>query len=432
MVLVSFSASHRDLDFDTLERLSAGGAEVAGRVLAARHLPTGCVVLATCNRFELYLDTAVGEPGDEPTNAGGADEPAVPAEAVDAVTHVLVAATGLDEARVRDALVVRAGARAAGHLFAVASGLDSMVVGEREIAGQVRRALQTARDAGTTSPVLERTFQRSVAVSRRVEGATRLGGAGRSVVSVGLDLVEASAPRWRQARAVLVGTGSYAGAALAALRARGCDDVRVYSRTGRAEEFARARGVAPIGTEPADLVEALGDADVVVCCSGGVGTVLDAAQVAAARLGAAEGGRVRHLPGAEQRPQPDARPLVVLDLALRRDVHAEVADVDGVLLYDLATVRAHAPAADQDALSHAHRVVAEARDAWREDERTRGADVVRAIREAHDAHRSRTAAALAGLAARTDLTAQDRRRAELEIARTAGAELHAQIELIRR
>src|SRR5699024_6014048 len=151
---------------------------------------------------------------------------------------------------------------------------------EREIAGQVRRAGVRARSTGTSTPALDLLFEQASRTSRRVEVATGLGAVGRSVVGVGLDLAAASLPPWRQARVVLVGTGSYAGAAFAALRARGVADVRVHSRSGRAADFASARGGVAVDGD--GLVDAVADADLVVSCSGRVGHVLDAASVAAA------------------------------------------------------------------------------------------------------------------------------------------------------
>src|SRR5690606_37833782 len=105
--------------------------------------------------------------------------------------------------------------------------------------------------------------------SKKVSTSTTLGGAGRSVVALGLDLAAAELPPWHQVRAVLIGTGPCAGASLAAPRALGCAAVRVYSPSGRAEEFAAARGVEAVTA----LVAALEDADLVVSCSGARGRV---------------------------------------------------------------------------------------------------------------------------------------------------------------
>lgn len=343
MNIWSFSASHHDLDLDLLEKLGSVGPGLALDIVApapvtpAPVLPDevrGAVVLTTCNRVEVYVDAVDAE------------------AAAERVEQVVASATGMAAAEVAAALTRRAEVDAAQHLLRVAAGLESMVVGEREIAGQVRRAAVRARELGTSTPTLDLLFQQASRTSRRVESATGLGAVGRSVVGVGLDLAGASLPPWRQVRAVLVGTGSYAGAAFAALRNRGVRDVRVHSRSGRAEDFAATRGAVAVDAD--GLVEAVADADIVVSCSGRVGHVLDAAAVAAARESATERAEL-----AAHEPDPVGRPLVILDLALRRDVEAAVGDVEGVLLLDLATIGAHAPAAGAEPVARASSLVAE-------------------------------------------------------------------------
>lgn len=338
---------------------------------------TGAVVLATCNRFELYLDLA-----------DGAARSAVPgtlterdlAHAADEVARLIAVESGVSQEAARSAFTVRSGADVTRHLFTVASGLDSMVVGEREIAGQVRRALDSSHAEATTSPRLERLFQSASRASKRVAHTTHLGADGRSVVSVGLDLAEASIPPWRQTSAVIVGTGAYAGATVAALRARGCADIAVYSASGRAEQFARDRGVDAV----TDLVAALGEADLVVSCSGAgrrnrtgstglpsddptaLRYILETAAVVAAREDA----------GVRAGDAVPARPLVVLDLALHHDVDPGVGDIDQVLLMDLGTIRSHAPSTSSLPVRAAREIVAAAVADFTDGETMRSADAV--------------------------------------------------------
>ncbi|ACQ82250.1 glutamyl-tRNA reductase [Beutenbergia cavernae DSM 12333] len=355
-MLLSVSASHRDADLADLERLSSGVGRVwADAPLVAHGLDgAGVVLLATCNRFEVYLDVA---DGTDPQRAL-----AVVRDLVRTVPESPLAAPGADDDAAGPgpdpsaALRVRVGDDAARHLFGVASGLDSIVVGEREIAGQVRRAIAAARRAGTTTGALERLFAQAQRTSRAVEAGTGLAAAGRSVVGVALDLAARSAPPWPLARVVLIGTGSYAGASLAALRARGCTDVRVHSESGRAEEFARAREAEAV--PPGELLTAIADADVVVSCRGSVRPVLDAAAVAGARAAAERRAEERagHAVGTAVQP----RPLVVVDLALHRDVDPAVGSVDGVELLDLGTIRAHAPAAATRDVERAREIVDDA------------------------------------------------------------------------
>ena len=162
-------------------------------------------------------------------------------EAIRAVGTV----AGLEADELRTTFGFVHGNAVAGHLFAVASGLESVVVGEGEIAGQVRRSLERARAEGTTTPELERLFQRASQTSRRVKNETGIGGEGRSLVRLALDLAESRITDWAATRVLLVGTGRFAGASLAALRDRGVADVRVYSPSGRGTRFAANHGIDP-------------------------------------------------------------------------------------------------------------------------------------------------------------------------------------------
>lgn len=356
MVLMSLIAGHHDLDLDVLDQLSVGGHDVARQAVLSRTGPDGAVVLATCNRYEVYLEV----PDD--AAAAGARE---------TVTDLVALASGLDRAQVAAHLRVLTGPDVAAHLFEVAAGLDSMVVGEQEISGQVRRALTAAREIGTTSSGLERMFQSASRSARAVATRTGLGAAGRSLVSVALDLArerlaEAGATSWALTRVVLVGTGSYAGASLAALRSRGAHDVHVYSPSGRAVAFADARGIVAI--EDSALPAAVAGADMVLACSGVAGPVLDADRLGEIRraAGVAEDGRLR--------------PLVVVDLALRHDVDPSVAELPGVHLITLDTVAQLAPDRHAQPVEEARRIVVSAVEEFMSEQRgrERSAEVVAA------------------------------------------------------
>lgn len=337
-VLLSLVASHADLDLSVLERLSADTHAIGQEIVAGCASVSGAVVLATCNRFELYLDI------DDAADADAARA---------AVATTIAARSDFARQRVEDALAPGTGPGVTRHLFAVASGLESMVVGEREIAGQVRRALTAARRDGTTTSALERLFQAASGVSRAVGSRTGLGAAGRSVVGVALDLVEDGLPDWADVRCLLIGTGSYAGASLAALKARGCDAVQVYSSSGRAEQFAAQRGVE---VAPADLADGLAGVDLVVACSGASGAVLDVDALVRSRSAEAAVG---------------ARPLAVVDLALRHDVDPAVGELPGVRLVSLTTVAEHAPDGHSATIAEARALVAERAETYEHDRRTR-------------------------------------------------------------
>src|SRR5215203_3368191 len=235
-----------------LERLSATAEHAAPRILNGHPSVQGAVVVATCNRFEAYLDLDAPE-GDSPV-------PAVH-EAIRAVGSI----AGLEPDELRATFGFVHGNAVAEHLFAVASGLESVVVGEGEIAGQVRRSLERAHAEGTTTRELERLFQRASQTSRRVKNRTGLGGEGRSLVRLALDLAESRITDWGRTRVLLVGTGRFAGASLAALRDRGASDVRVYSPSGRGTRFAANHGIPAVAS--ADYAMAAAGADVVVTCT---------------------------------------------------------------------------------------------------------------------------------------------------------------------
>lgn len=458
MVLLSLTASHRELDLDALERLSTGSSSV-GRVVVGTCGPVaGAVVISTCNRFELYLDVDAPLSGDSVRHA------------TRHVAELVAHASGVTGDVAARSFTVRTGPEVTEHLFAVAAGLDAMVVGEREIAGQVKRSLAEAREQETTSKTLELLFQTASRTSKRVGTDTELGAAGRSVVALALDLAERELPPWDGTRAVLIGTGSYAGASVAALRARGCDDIRVYSQSGRAGAFAESHGVQPVDS----LVEALADADLVVSCSGARGRAVAArtepAEPQDERLSdmvAGNFGGPTTLPGlvSENGPEaslghvldtaalvrareraadragdePEPRPLVILDLALHRDVDPRVADVEGVLLFDLATLKAHAPAVAHDVVAQAQGIVDAAARRFEETRLGREADaaVVALLDEAEVRVRAEIADAVARLtdelAARGE-PAPDESDVDAiahDVRRRVHAELHDKIVAVR-
>ena len=315
MTIHVLSADHRYTPLDDIARLSS--ADDLGPTLM-RSLPhaRGVMVLRTCNRVTIYVDT--------PASAD-------PRALKDAVERELATAARTPRADVRlrhlwgrDGLV---------DLFATASGLESMVVGEREIAGQMRRAARTAWEDGTLSCDLGRAAERASATSRRVATETGLAGAGRSVVAVGLDMAAAHLGPWEATRVLIVGTGAYAGATVSALNALCASDVSVYSTSGRAREFAEGRGIGWV--DGADLPTALTRADLVVTCRG-LGSPILTRDMAAAS------GRT-----------------VVLDLALMRDTDDSIGSLPNVTLIDLPTIQASVPAADADALNHARAIIDE-------------------------------------------------------------------------
>lgn len=347
-MLICLSASHKNSSFDVLEKLSVGANDTAGGILERHPALVGAVVVATCNRFEAYLDL------DEPLGSS-------PLSAVHAAIDGVSASTGVAVDVLRNTLDLVHGSGVAEHLFAVTSGLESVVVGEGEIAGQVRRSLEQARLSRTTSPELERLFQRASQTSRGVKNRTGIGAAGRSLVRLALELAESRITDWAQTRVLLVGTGRYAGASLAALRDLGAEDVRVYSPSGRAQKFATSHQITSVA-ESAFAIEAA-EADLILTCTTADTHVIDAALLHSGRalslqLPAAE---ARTLPSCPMTDAPTEIPRrLIIDLGLPRNVDPDVTDLAGVELLDLETIRIHAPLEELNATSDARLLVGRA------------------------------------------------------------------------
>ncbi|WP_173922609.1 glutamyl-tRNA reductase [Agromyces sp. Marseille-P2726] len=345
-MLICLTASHKNAGFDMLERLSASAVHAAPRMLDGHDALRGAVVVSTCNRFEAYLDldTAEGES---------------PVAAVHEAIHAVGAVAGLEADELRSTFGFVHGNAVAGHLFSVASGLESVVVGEGEIAGQVRRSLEQARAEGTTTPDLERLFQRASQTSRRVKNETGIGGEGRSLVRLALDLAESRVTDWAATRVLLVGPGRFAGASLAALRDRGVIDVRVHSPSGRGSRFARNHGIAAITR--GEFAAAAADADVIITCTTADHHVVDRTLLAVGReeLAASLAGSVVSLPGAGHDATAPARDIrqLVIDLGLPRNVAPDVVELPGVELLDLETIKIHAPLEEFGATDAAREIV---------------------------------------------------------------------------
>lgn len=316
-MLLCLTANHHNASFDLLEKLSIGAPLAAGSLVETGEHVSGAVVLATCNRFEAYLEV---------------DEQLSGSVAVAETVRMIGEASGIDPDVLRESVTVIWGDPVAEHLFAVSSGLESVIVGEDEIAGQVRRALERARVAGTTTSDLERLFQSAAKTSRGVKNNTAIGGAGRSLVRLALELASSRIIDWSTTPVLIVGTGQYAGTTVAALRDRGATDLTVFSPSGRAAKFAAHHGLAA----STSLVDALRDAAVIITC-----TASSAPVITPAHLGA----------GARR---------IVIDLGLPRNVDPAVVRVAGIELLDLETVSLHAPLEELNATSDARAMVSEA------------------------------------------------------------------------
>lgn len=387
MTIHLLSADHRYQSLDEVARLSRVD-NLGPKLMRALPYLRGAVVVRTCNRLAILVDAASriagsGQSGSDAARAGSDDAPnghsgSQSAPVVGAVADDMRAVADVAPAVADDVRAVLAHCaelpleqvhlrHLAGHqahldLFATAAGLESMVVGEREIAGQLRRAFHAAWEEDTLSCDLGRALEHASRTSRLVATQTGLASSGRSVVAVGLDLAaqalqDAKLRPLKEAQVVLVGTGAYAGATVTALRELGATNVRVYSRSERAQLFAQGRGIGWV--DKAGLAQALDEADLVVTCRGLGSPVLTREIV-----------------------QRVKTPLVILDLALQRDVEAAVADLAGISYIDLLSVQRAVPQAHGEQVRAAREIVAREVEVFERSLGARSMDpVVRRLRD---------------------------------------------------
>jgi glutamyl-tRNA reductase len=232
-----------------------------------------------------------------------------------------------------DSAFVHHGDAAVHHLFEVAAGLDSLVVGEEQILGQLRAAYAAATDMGAVGSVLHALVQRALRVGKQVRSETGLTRSGASIVSTALDAVTValSTPGLDGKHAVVLGAGTMGALAVSHLQRSGVSDIAVINRTpSRARQLARGAGSAAVRAIPSQaLVGAVVQADVLVACAATSGALLSRDWVESV---------------VRQRAQVQAS-LVICDLGLPRNVEPEVASVPGVILVNIHTLQAQGAAA---------------------------------------------------------------------------------------
>ena len=304
MSVLTVGLSHRSATVALLERTAQtddGVVKLLADLMTAEHVQEA-LVLSTCNRLEVYADVTKFH--------GGVQE----------VTERIAARTGVEIDELTEHLYVHYEDRAVQHLFSVASGLDSMVVGEQQILGQLRAAVQTAREEDCIGRSLGQLAEHALRTGKRVHTETGLDAAGRSLVSVGLDLASRAVGAMSAVSALLVGAGAMSSLAGTMLRRTGAGAITIVNRTHERGERLAAQ-IDARAARPQDLEVELREADLLISCTGAVGTVVAADIVRAA-----------------MQSRPD-RPLFVLDLALPRDVDPAARSVPGVTVVDLESLR---------------------------------------------------------------------------------------------
>ncbi|MFV9634622.1 glutamyl-tRNA reductase [Mycobacterium neumannii] len=324
MSVLLFGVSHRSAPVSVLEQLStdeSDQAKIVDRVLQSS-LVTEAMVLSTCNRVEIYAVVDAFHGG------------------LSVIGQVLSEHSGMSLNDLTKYAYVRYAEAAVEHLFAVASGLDSAVVGEQQVLGQVRRAYAAAEANHTVGRTLHELSQRALAVGKRVHTETGIDAAGASVVSVALCTAESKLGSLAGRTAVVIGAGSMGSLAAKHLTRAGVERIHVVNRSQpRAKRLAaniRELGVDAHAFPFDHLPPLLTDADVVVCCTGAVRPVVSLADV---HRGLAHG----------QEPKQ----LVICDLGMPRDVDPAVAGLPGVHVVDMERIQrepaARAAASDAEA-----------------------------------------------------------------------------------
>lgn len=318
MNVLAVGMSHRTAEMRVLERATVGPADTVKVLHELSRGPdvTEVLVLSTCNRVEVY---AVVE-----SFHGGLSD----------ISSVLARHAGMDTAEFCDHVAVHYAAAAVEHVFSVAAGLDSMVVGEPQILGQLRVAYATADQAGTVGSALHELVQHALRIGKRVHAETGIDHVGASVVAEALTDAGAVLDGLVGRRVLVIGAGSMGGLAVAAARRADVGDVVIANRTeahgARLANLLREDGVPARATGLDTLADEIAAADLVLACAGATDVLVSTDLVTAALA--------RRAPG---------RRLVFCDLGLPHDVDPEVGSLPGVTVVDLETLRhrlADAPA----------------------------------------------------------------------------------------
>ncbi|HEX9774616.1 MAG TPA: glutamyl-tRNA reductase [Actinomycetota bacterium] len=316
MTIRTLGISFKTAPLDVLERASFAREHVedATRTLLAVEGVREAFILSTCNRSEV-------------TTVGGA---------ASAVSRAVEDLTGLREGEMARAGVVRAGRDAVAHLFAVASGIDSMVLGERQILTQVRRALRAADHAGGAGPALSRVVRGAIHAGRRARAETAIEGCAPALVEVVVDRAATHVGGLTGRRVLILGAGKVSRMVARAIASSGA----LVGVTSRTEDSARALA-GEAGGAVVELGEGLASADVVIASTASPAPLVSVAGVRTARAAT-------------------RRPLLVVDLAVPRDVAAEVGREPGVTLWNIEDVRAMLPArVDRTAVGKVRAIVDE-------------------------------------------------------------------------
>ncbi|HEV7770279.1 MAG TPA: glutamyl-tRNA reductase [Solirubrobacterales bacterium] len=302
--LLALGISHKTAPLDLRERLSMTEGRAAGvlRELTAANGIHEAAAISTCNRTELYL--IVSDPVDAESTALG----------------VLTRQAEMRPTELLGHLYSLRAVEAARHLLQVTAGLDSMIVGEAEIQGQVKRAYELALVEGATGPILNRLFRGALAAGGRARAETGISEKGVSIPSVAVELARRALGDLAERRVLVVGAGETAELVARALVARGVSTVFVANR-----HYDRAIGLAQRFHGNAvrfeELPEQLGEADIVVTATNSPHHIIERDDIATVMK------------------ERDGRPLMLIDIAVPRDIEPACREITGVSLHDIDDVQ---------------------------------------------------------------------------------------------
>lgn len=320
MALIYLGTDFHETPLTDLEHFETAAEKVLTALRPSESLLEGVVVLATCNRFEVYFEAESFH------------------DSMDYVTTAIARELGIDSTLVTSMLKVLYGDGVPQHLFSVASGLESMIVGEEEISGQVKRSLSRSQKLGCTSKNLNQLFQHAASVAKVVTTKTGLGASGRSVITTALDVAHEDLGGLAQKKTLLIGTGAYSRVVAAAVQRLGVNEIYIYSRSGRAEKFSENHETIPVARDQLNSIMA--EVDLVVSASGAKGFAVDeklAVEVAHLRV--------------------NKPPLVIIDVSLSKDVAPEVSRVEGITVIDLEHIKDRAPQEHLDSVITAREII---------------------------------------------------------------------------
>lgn len=318
MALLLIGTDYKDVSLTDLNELEKSVPAIYTKLNSLNANQSGinaAVVLSTCNRFEIYLDSSTFH------------------SAIEYVLDEISKIIEKNNTELKNIFKISYDSAVATHLFSVASGLKSMVIGESEIAGQVKRALETARNHNSTNKQIETLFQYCSRVSKQVATETGIGTTGKSMINVAMDIFNKNNHTLNSSKVLVIGTGSYARVVVSDLLKNYDLKIFNYSPSDRAVEFSKTFGIEPVSR--IELTKVVGEVDLIVACSGSSKPIIN-----------------KKLIIESQNPH-----LQIIDLSLNTDVDKNVKELQNVSIIDMDKINEYSPKGQLKELSYAGEII---------------------------------------------------------------------------